>query len=182
MAVLAGWENFCVIVGASAGVLVGLQVVVITLSARRRIVAGRAHAVAAFATPTIVHFGGVLLLSGIVSAQWHGIRGAAVLWVLLGLCVMLYEIIVMQRMRTQSMYKPQFEDWLIHVLLPFATYAALAGSATYDLYSSAPSAIFAVGAAALLLLMIGIHNAWDNITYHIYLNDDDQNRTNRDAD
>lgn len=98
------------------------------------------------------------------------------LWGLLGLGGMLYEIIVIRRIRTQSIYKPQFEDWLFHVLLPFATYAVLAGSATYELYFSAPGAIFAVGAAALLLLIIGIHNAWDTITYHIYLNDDDQNK------
>jgi len=182
MAALAGWENFYVIVGASAGALIGLQFVVITLIARRRIVAGQAHAGTAFATPTIVHFGGVLLLSGIVSAPWQHIGGAALLWGLLGLSGMLYEIIVTRHMRTQSIYKPQFEDWLFHVLLPFATYAVLAGSATYELYSSAPNAVFAVGAAALSLLIIGIHNAWDTTTYHIYLNDDDQSRTNRDAD
>lgn len=67
MAALAGWENFYVIVGGSAAALIGLQVVVITLIARRPIVAGQEHAGAAFATPTIVHFGGVLLLSGIAS-------------------------------------------------------------------------------------------------------------------
>lgn len=182
MAALAGWENFYVIVGGSAGALIGLQVVVITLIARRPIVAGQAQAGAAFATPTIVHFGAVLLLSGIVSVPWHGIGAAAVLWGLLGFGGMLYEIIVIRAMRTQSIYKPQFEDWIFHVLLPFATYAVLAGSATSELYSSAPSAIFAVGAAALLLLLIGIHNAWDTITYHICLNDDDQNRSKRDPD
>ncbi|PYT40483.1 MAG: hypothetical protein DMG45_16805 [Acidobacteria bacterium] len=48
-----------VIVGASAGALIGVQVVVITLIARRPIVAGQARAGAAFATPTIVPFGSV---------------------------------------------------------------------------------------------------------------------------
>ena len=28
-------------------------------------------------------------------------------------------------------------------------------------------ALFAIGAAALLLLFIGIHNAWDAVTYHL---------------
>jgi hypothetical protein len=28
---------------------------------------------------------------------------------------------------------------------------------------------FAVGAAALLLLFVGIHNAWDAVTYHIFV-------------
>jgi hypothetical protein len=30
-------------------------------------------------------------------------------------------------------------------------------------------ALFAVGAAALLLLFIGIHNAWDAVTYHMFV-------------
>jgi len=41
---------------------------------------GAAQAGHAFATPTIVHFGAVLLLAGVLSAPWHGIAPAAVLW------------------------------------------------------------------------------------------------------
>jgi hypothetical protein len=174
MTALAGWENFYVIVGASAGTLIGLQIVVITLIARRPIVAGQAHAGAAFVTPTIVHLGAVLLLAGIVSAPWHAIADAAKLWGVLGLCGMFYAIIVVRRMRAQSIYTPQPEDWVFHVLLPFAAYATLAGSAVEEVYSKAYRDLFAVGAAALLLLIIGIHNAWDTITYHIYVNNDDQ--------
>jgi hypothetical protein len=174
MTAFAGWENFYVILGVSAGALIGLQVVVITLIARRPIVAGQARAGDAFATPTIVHFGAVLLLSGIGSAPWHAIADAAMLWGLLGLCGMVYAIIVVRRMRAQSIYTPQFEDWLFHVLLPFVAYAILAGSAVDEIVSKADNDLFGVGAAALLLLVIGIHNAWDTITYHIYLNNHDQ--------
>jgi len=167
MAAFAGWENFYVIVGSSAGALIGLQFVVITLIANRPIVVGQAQAGSAFATPTTVHFGAVLLLSAIVSAPWHGVAIAAVLWGLMGLAGIVYEIIVFRRMRVQNVYTPQFEDWLFHVLLPLAAYATLAGSA-YAICSGAPSAMFSVGAAALLLLFIGIHNAWDTVTYHIF--------------
>jgi hypothetical protein len=31
------------------------------------------------------------------------------------------------------------------------------------------AALFGVGAAALLLLFIGIHNAWDAVTYHVFV-------------
>ncbi|MFL6436974.1 MAG: hypothetical protein ACJ71Q_05295 [Terriglobales bacterium] len=160
--------------GASAGVLVGLQVVVLTLIARKPVVAGQAHAGTSFASPTVVHFGAVLLLSGIVSAPWQAIVDAATLWGLLGLCGMVYAIIVVRRIRAQSIYTPQAEDWLFHVLLPFAAYATLAGSAVVEVYSKRYSSLFAVGAAALLLLIIGIHNAWDTMTYHIYFNNEDQ--------
>jgi hypothetical protein len=39
-------------------------------------------------------------------------------------------------------------------------------------------ALFGVGAAALLLLFIGIHNAWDAVFYHVFFSkrgtDDDK--------
>jgi hypothetical protein len=39
-------------------------------------------------------------------------------------------------------------------------------------------ALFAAGAAALLLLFIGIHNAWDAVFYHVFVStrgtDDDK--------
>src|SRR5205807_10509900 len=122
----------------------------------------------AFATPTIVHFGAVLLLSAVLSAPWRGIATAAVLWGLLGLSGIVYEIIVARRMRVQIVYTPEFEDWLFHVLLPFAAYLMLAVSA-YSTGSHLREALFGVGAVALLLLFIGIHNAWDAVTYHVFV-------------
>jgi hypothetical protein len=68
MTALSGWENFYVIVGSSAGALIGLQFVVLTLIASRPVGAGTAQAGHAFATPNIVHFGAVLLLAGILTA------------------------------------------------------------------------------------------------------------------
>ena len=73
MTALAGWENFYVIVGSSAGALIGLQFVVITLIAAMPIGRGTAQAGAAFSTPNVVHFGAVLLLAGIVSTPWGAI-------------------------------------------------------------------------------------------------------------
>ena len=155
------------IVGSSAGALIGLQFVVITLIADMPMARGEAQAGDAFATPTIVHFGGVLLLSAIVSAPWHGIGSAAACWGVFGLTGIGYEIIVVRRMRIQTVYKPQFEDWLFHVLLPLVAYATLAASA-YVAPRHAANAMFGVAAAVLLLLFIGIHNAWDAVTYHVF--------------
>jgi hypothetical protein len=169
MTALAGWENFYVIVGSSAGALIGLQFVVITLIANRPVVTDQAQAGDAFATPTVVHFGAVLLLSVIANAPWLGLTSPAILWGVLGLIGVAYEIVVARRMRVQSIYTPQLEDWLFHVVLPFAAYATLAASA-YAIRSSTALAMFGVGAAALLLLFIGIHNAWDGVTYHIFVN------------
>lgn len=176
MTALAGWGRFYVIVGISAGALIGLQIVAITLIARRPIVGVKARRGAAFATPTIVHFGTVLLLSGIASTPWHAIANAAMLWGALGFCGMVYAIIVVRRMLAQTIYTPQPEDWLFHVLLPFAAYTILTGSAVDTVYSETHNDLFAVGAVALLLLIIGIHNAWETITFHIDLNNHEQKR------
>ena len=102
---------------------------VITLLADMPIAGGQEPAGRAFATPTIVHFRAALLLSAILNAPWHGVAGAAVVWGLLGLSGLVYEVIVVRRMRIQIPSTPEFEGWLFHVLPPFPAYATLAGSA-----------------------------------------------------
>jgi len=168
MKALDGWENFYVIVGSSAGALIGLQFVVMTLIADMPLARGDAQAGSAFATPSVVHFGVVLFLSAIVTAPWNGISTVAVLWAVVGACGIVYTVVVTRRMRVQTTYQPVFEDWLFHVLLPLAAYAMLIVSA-YAAHLDARQALFLVGAAALLLLFIGIHNAWDTITYHVFV-------------
>ncbi|MGB9181521.1 MAG: hypothetical protein WCB68_19990 [Pyrinomonadaceae bacterium] len=165
---LSGWENFYVIVGSSAGALIGLQFVVMTLIASRPMARADAQASDAFSTPSVVHFGVVLLLSAVVSAPWHGISAVAILWGLVGLSGIAYVAVVARRLRAQTVYKPVFEDWLCHVLLPLAAYAILAGSA-FASHSYTRPALFLVGAAALMLLFIGIHNAWDTVTHLVFV-------------
>ena len=57
-----------------------------------------------------------------------------------------------------------FEDWLFHTGLPFLAYAAVL-AASLTLVSSTVDAEFGLASASLLLLFIGIHNAWDTVTY-----------------
>ena len=168
MTPLAGWQNFYVIVGSSAGALIGLQFVVMALVADVPRTPDQAQAGHAFATPNIVHFGSVLFLAAVLCAPWQGIGAAAVCWGLLGLGGVVYSVIVARRLKVQTTYQPVFEDWLFHSLLPFAAYATLAASACVA-RPQAHRAMFGVAAAALLLLFIGIHNAWDAVTYHVFV-------------
>ena len=167
MTMLSGWENFYVIVGSSAGALIGLQFVVLTLIADRPIPEDTARAGQAFATPNIVHFGAVLLLSGIQSAPWEQVLPASILWGVLGVCGMLYAAVVSNRMRTQNAYMPVAEDWLFHSVLPLIAYTVLAAAA-FTAHSYLRQSLFAIGAASLLLLFVGIHNAWDAVTFHVF--------------
>jgi hypothetical protein len=169
---LVEWDSFYVIVGSAAGALIGLQFVVITLIAQKP--ASAALEGAAFGTPTIVHLGTALLLSALLRAPWPTITFVAALWGAIGLSGMVYAMIVIRRMRLQTVYQPQFEDWLFHALLPIAAYATLLLSA-FGALSVMRAALFGVGAAALLLLFIGIHNAWDSVVYHVFVKDRDRN-------
>jgi len=162
---LAEWANFYVIVGSSAGALIGLQFVVMTLIAGRA--ATSAAAGRAFGTPNIVHFSAVLLLAALLTAPWHELTTAAALLALIGVAGSAYVVIVARWMRAQTAYDPVFEDWLFHVLLPLVAYVALAGSAV-AVPAHVAAALFAVGAAALALLVTGIHNTWDALTYHVF--------------
>ena len=64
---------------------------------------------------------------------------------------------------------PELEDWLFHVALPIAAYALL-GIAALAAQSHEEETLLAVAAAVLLLLFIGIHNSWDAIAYHVFVN------------
>jgi hypothetical protein len=119
-----------------------------------------------------------LLLSAIVSAPWNGIGTVEVLWGLVGLAGIVYTVNVARRMRAQTVYRPVFEDWLFHVLLPVAAYVMLGGSAYLARFSARP-ALFVVGATTLLLLFVGIHNAWDAITYHVFVNQGEKGKASR---
>jgi hypothetical protein len=172
------WDSFYVIVGSAAGALIGLQFVVMTLLAERPPIRA-AEAGAAFATPTIVHFGASLQVSALLRAPWPAVPIPAVLWGLIGFGGVAYATITARRVQKQLVYKPGFEDWLFHVVLPLAAYAALALS-TFAAHAHMREALFGVGAATLLLLFVGIHNAWDAVVYHVLVtrghDDDRQNR------
>ncbi|HTQ75880.1 MAG TPA: hypothetical protein VMI74_16490 [Burkholderiales bacterium] len=164
---LVEWESFYVIVGSSAGALIGLQFVVLTLIAEKPQLA-TPEGGAAYLTPTIVHFGTVLLLSAVLRVPWQAIGAFALAWGLVGLAGIAYVAVVNLRIRRQELYQAQLEDWLFHALIPFAAYALLALSALAS-SSYEREALFGVAAAVLLLLFCGIHNAWDVVAYHVFV-------------
>jgi hypothetical protein len=170
---LAQWDSFYVIVGSAAGALIGLQFVVMTLLADSPSLAAP-DAGAAFGSPTIVHFSMALLLSAIVRVPWPNILALSLALGAMGFLGALYVAIVARRMRAQSSYSPDLEDWLFHSFVPFVAYALLALAAIMMVHRS--WAMFGAGASALLLLFDGIHNAWDSVAYHVYVRRRDLNK------
>lgn len=161
--VLSRWESFYVIVGSSAGALTGLQFVVMALIADLERRASNAQ-IAAFGTPNIVHFSAVLLLSAALSAPWEGVSHLSWPLGVMAACGLIYTAIVTRRAHTQEGYVPVFEDWLWHVILPFVAYLLLL-IAAFLLVHTTTLALFFVAAMSLILLLVGIHNAWDTVTF-----------------
>jgi hypothetical protein len=167
MPLLASWNSFYVVVGSAAGALIGLQFVVLTLIADRPNITHSAEAGAAFATPTVIHFGAALLLSALVLVPWQSIIALGIVWGIMGFGGVAYQIKVTRHIWTQGAYQPELEDWLFYCFLPLAAYATLAVSA-FAVQSHIRGALFGVAAAALVLLFVGIHNAWDSVSYHVF--------------
>jgi len=167
MTVLAAWQSFYVIVGSSAGALIGLQFVVLSLIANQPNVRVDHQTGGAFSTPTIIHFSAVLTLAAILCAPWTAIDAPTVIFGTAGVAGIVYTTIVTRRIRRQTAYRPEFEDWLFFVVLPFVAHGTLLASALTAWWHVRESLV-GVGAAVLLLLLIGIHNAWDAVTYHVF--------------
>ena len=164
---LAQWDSFYVIVGTAAGALIGLQFVVMTLIAQQASL-GVAEGSRAFGTPTVVYFSVTLLLSAVLRAPWPGVTAVAVASFVIGLWGVAYSAVVLRRMSRQTVYRPDAGDWFYFALLPLAGYLLLAVSAAAIFFRNG-LALFGVGAAVLVLLFTGIHNAWDTITWHVFV-------------
>jgi len=161
---LEGWADYSVIVGGAAGALTGLQFVVMTLIAQVNAAPRRGSTIAAFGTPNVVHFCAALLVSALLSLPWGSLRGAGIAIALVGLAGEVYSLIVMRHAQRQSDYEPVLEDWIWHNILPFVGYTTLFVGGIV-LARDVPGALFAIGPVALLLVFVGIHNAWDTVTY-----------------
>jgi len=162
---LQAWDNFYVIVGSSAAALTGLMFVVKALIADDTVSAPKSSGtVAAFGTPNIVHFCAALVVSAALSAPWRSLTNVAGAVGVCGAAGVVYALIVLHRARRQTSYKPVLEDWLWHTVFPIAAYTTIVIACA--LVSKDPEhALFSVAAAVLSLVLIGIHNAWDTVTY-----------------
>jgi hypothetical protein len=139
--------------------------VVMTLlpEARTRLRASE-ETISAFSTPSVIHFGAGLLVSAILTAPWEVLWQPGLALAATGLAGIVYAILVLRRVHHQGDYKPVAEDWLWHAILPLIAYVTLLVAGVV-LHRNPRGAPFAIGAATVLLIFIGIHNAWDIVTF-----------------
>ncbi|MBV8219129.1 MAG: hypothetical protein JO325_11745 [Solirubrobacterales bacterium] len=156
---LKGWENFYVITGSAAAGLTGLTFVVIALvrDAQRTAPTG----VSAFLTPTIVHFTVVLSLAAFLCVPRLPARALEIGLSAVGLGGLAYVLLITHWIVNRlEGYLPVLEDWTFNVALPGAAYSGVLG-AGLELDRRPELALDVVAGSVLLLLLIGIHNAWD---------------------
>jgi len=156
---LAGWDNFYVIAGSSAAGLTGLTFVVIALAADAHRV--REEGLRCFVTPTIVHFGVVLALAAFMSMPNQSQLSLSLLFGAIGIGGLIYIGSIAAGIRALSSdYVPGREDWIWNAILPAIVYASLLAIAILIWLLPKPS-MYGVAAAVVLLMITGIHNAWD---------------------
>lgn len=163
-AVLAPWSNFYVITGTAAASLTGLMFVVITLVAGVDRSQRRSDGIATFSTPTVVHFCVAFLLAATLSAPWRSLAHTALVIGATGLGGTVYVLRILYLTMRQSAYRPELEDWVWYSAFPLLAYAAILASA-FLLALATSASLVIIGGCTVLLIFVGIRNAWDVVTY-----------------
>jgi len=159
---LAGWDNFYVIVGSAAGGLTGITFVVIALARD----AGRIRldGLRAYVSPTMVHFSGVLALAAYISMPHQHLATLSAGFIAGGSAGLGYGAATFLSFRRSALsgsgYLPVREDWLWNIVLPSVAYAVL-GLLGVLIWRRPEQSLFGVAAVLLCLLFIGVRNAWD---------------------
>jgi hypothetical protein len=161
---LTAWSSFYVMIGSSAAALTGLMFVVITLVTRAERAEDTQSGIATFSTPTVMHFATALLIAAVLIAPWRSPVHAGVVVALIGLVGVAYILRVMYLARRLTTYTADLEDWIWFTILPFVAYAAISAGAI-ALAAAPVQALFILAGGVVLLVFIGIRNAWDVVTY-----------------
>jgi hypothetical protein len=158
------WETFCLMVGSSAVILIGLLFVVITLSSSLeadRVVTGARI----YMTPTVYHLGTAVLVSTV--ALMPGVPQFAMALVIAApaLCGFVYAALSLVRM-IRNPPVPHWTDYVYYGVVPGVVHLWLIAAA-WAFWQAPEPAAHAVAAGLVALLLIGIRDAWDLATYLI---------------
>lgn len=158
--VLREWHDFYVLIGTASATLVGLMFVAASIGASF-FIAEREAGLRAFLTPTVLHFTAVLiacLVLTVPSHSWESLGGLVLTGGVIGLG---YACAVGLSMRRGGFSATiDWEDRFWYVIAPVASYLLLTGAAILLLVRS-PRGFDLLAVALLLLLLLGIRNAWD---------------------
>jgi len=157
---LQDWRDFYVMIGTASGAIVGASFIVASLASG---VKERSLGLRGFISPTTVHLASVLVGSAILAMPRVHPWAVALLLGLGGLSGTIYGAVVIARIWGMKL---AIEDRLFYALLPVLAYAAmLAASIMIVLQVDDP--LYVLASSLVLLLVIGIRNAWDMASFLI---------------
>jgi hypothetical protein len=155
---LAEWREFFLLCGTAGGILTGILFVVISL-APSFIAADRATSVRACVSPNVVHFTAVLVASNALMA--HTLPQALTGWLIsIGAAAVLLYLWSVRGRQPWHVNGISAPDMLWYIALPYAAYA-LALLAGIGILRGDLRGVPVAAAVMILLLLIGIRNAWD---------------------
>jgi lysylphosphatidylglycerol synthetase-like protein (DUF2156 family) len=160
-----GWDNFYFLIGSAAGGLIGLLFVVVTLTAGFE----RSHALrgaSLYMTPTAVHFAAVLCMSAVALAPGLPTSATAAIFGLIGLVGFANAVRACVGITTYSPAAgpPLWSDVWMYGVVPATIYLGLC-AASLAIGARAEWAPHGLAALLLILLLAGIRNAWDLVTW-----------------
>ena len=138
--------------------------VVVTLVAGLERSQRTGEGIGTFSTPTVVHMVVALVISAALSAPWSSLVAVDLVIGATAAFGLLYMLWVLVRTVRQHSYQPVLEDWVWYSIFPSVAYIALGVCSLVFLLSPATT-LFVVAAIIVLLILIGIHNSWDIVTY-----------------
>jgi hypothetical protein len=159
-----GWDNFFLLVGGAGGGLIGLLFVVITLGGRPRDREAKLRATSVYMGPIVFHMAAVLVLSALADAPLPG-TGQGTAFALAALIGLAYCGRVVMALGVRRTLTPaHWTDLWCYGLLPLAAYVPL-GLAAAAAWRAPQWAAPSLAVALVALLLLGIRNAWDLVTW-----------------
>jgi hypothetical protein len=157
------WDSYYILIGSASGALIGLLFVVATLQSGRD-PEESARGASIYITPTVLHFTVVLVVSAMASAPGLS-RWAAGLVPAAAAIVGLFNAgRAMLHIGRGTVVAPHWTDFWCYGVAPLLGYLGLA-LAAIAIAAGAPCAAYVVAADLMVLLLIGIRNAWDLVTW-----------------
>lgn len=154
------WQNYYTLLGEVSATLTGLMFVAASLGIRL-LDDTSGPKIQTFITPTVLYFSLVLLLSALMNMPTQTRLSLAADVGVLGLLAAAYSVSHLGRLHTFSHAGILTRGaWVWTVAAPLFAALWLLGAA-FGLYDSAHWALNAEAVGALLLVMVGLHNAWD---------------------
>jgi uncharacterized membrane-anchored protein YitT (DUF2179 family) len=161
---LRDWHNFYLLIGGAAARLAGLMFVAISLGSGT-VTPKNLHGLRVFVSPTLIHFVYVLVAALVVvipTATWTRL---GILLVLVGLISTGRAIGMVPYMRQQHReHRIDTDDWTWYLIAPAVSYLLFVGTGIGFLLRIG-LALDGLAIASILLLIAGIRNAWDFVTW-----------------